>query len=296
MRLIAVLCWIILSNIAFATTTLKISTLYPSGTDAVSSLRAVAELIERQTQGAVELKVYPGGVMGDDKTVLRKMKIGQLHGALVSGTGLDLINADLKDLSQPFQFDSLDQVYQARKTLDGEFKERLSEDKWAGFGPLDGGFSYLMSKQPVQDMDAVRDAKLWLPNTSDIQALSKQMNVNYLVMNIGDVLTGLDTGAIDTLISPPSAAIALNWHSRFNYYTETPVIYTWGMLVFPERALSKLSTEHRVIVDNALDDWATQLDERMRVGNVKAKQAITQLLDAQPFSREDITSLRLSQM
>lgn len=296
MRLIAVLCWVTLSNIAFATTTLKISTLYPSGTDAVTSLRAVAELIETQTQGAVTLKVYPGGVMGDDKTVLRKMKIGQLQGALVSGTGLDLINSDLKDLSQPFQFDSLDQVYQARKTIDGDFIKRLQADNWVGFGPLDGGFSYLMSKQPLQDMDAVRGAKLWLPNTSDIQALSKQMNVNYLVMNIGDVLTGLDTGAIDTLISPPSAAIALNWHSRFNYFTETPVIYTWGMLVFPQRALNKLTDEQRVIVDNALNDWSVQLDERMRAGNIKAKQAITQLLDAQPFSREDIADLRLSQM
>jgi TRAP-type C4-dicarboxylate transport system substrate-binding protein len=296
MRLIAVLCWVTLSNIAFATTTLKISTLYPSGTDAVTSLRAVAELIETQTQGAVTLKVYPGGVMGDDKTVLRKMKIGQLQGALVSGTGLDLINSDLKDLSQPFQFDSLDQVYQARKTIDGDFIKRLQADNWVGFGPLDGGFSYLMSKQPLQDMDAVRGAKLWLPNTSDIQALSKQMNVNYLVMNIGDVLTGLDTGAIDTLISPPSAAIALNWHSRFNYFTETPVIYTWGMLVFPQRALNKLTDEQRVIVDNALNDWSVQLDERMRAGNLKAKQAITQLLDAQPFSREDIADLRLSQM
>lgn len=291
-----VLCFLLLLPFsAVAKTTLKLSTLYPPGTDAVSSLQKVAADVKAATGGEVEIKVYPGGVMGDDKTVLRKIRVGQLNGALISGTGLDLITPNLKDLSKPFQFDEISEVYALRETKDTELRARLAELDWRGYGPLDGGFSYLMSKQKIPNMTAVRNSKLWLPNTSDIQQMAKELDVNYLVMNIGDVLTGLDTGAIDTLISPPAAAITLNWHSRFTYFTDTPVMYTWGMLVIPERSMSRIPDEFREVVDTALTEWSKALDQRNRMGNEKALAALNQLLEAQSFSRDDIQQLRLSQ-
>lgn len=294
-RLFVVCLLSILPVFAMAKTTLKLSTLYPPGTDAVTSLQRVAAEIKTATDGEVEIKVYPGGVMGDDKTVLRKIRVGQLNGALISGTGLDLITPDLKDLSKPFQFDDISEVYALRETKDAELRSRLEGLDWQGYGPLDGGFSYLMSKQQITDMTAVRSAKLWLPNTSDIQEMARALDVNYLVMNIGDVLTGLDTGAIDTLISPPAAAITLNWHSRFNYFTTTPVMYTWGMLVIPERSLNRIPDNYRSIVDTALTEWAQGLDARNRQGNARALDALNQLLEAQSFNRDDIQQLRLSQ-
>ncbi len=295
MRLVVALMIILASSMTMAETVLKISTLYPPGTEAVTTLKALGKELSAQTNGEVSLKVYPGGVMGDDSTVIRKIRIGQLHGALVSGTALDMLTKDLKDLSQPFQFNTLDDVYEQRLVHDGVFRDRLSEKGWASFGPLDGGFSYLMSKQPIEDMAALRAAKLWLPNTSDIQQLSKQMNVNYLVMGIGDVLTGLDTGAIDTLVSPPSAALALNWHSRFEYFTDTPVIYTFGMLILPEKVLKRVPSEHQAQVRSLLTKWSDELDQSMRLSNARAFVALQQLLKSKPFSLQDIQAMRLSQ-
>ena len=62
-------------------TTLKIATLSPEGTAWMKMLRQAASNIEQRTNGSVKLKIYPGGVMGDDKAVLRKLRVGQLHGA-----------------------------------------------------------------------------------------------------------------------------------------------------------------------------------------------------------------------
>jgi len=243
----------------------------------------------------LRLKVYPGGVMGDDNTVMRKIRIGQLQGALVSASTLEALNLKVGELSRPFQYDTLEQVYSDRAELDNLFRERLQEQGWQGFGPLDGGFSYLMSKQPIDSMAALRNAKLWLPNTASIQQMTRELDVNYLVMNIGDVLTGLDTGAIDTLIAPPSAALTLNWHSRFSYFTQTPVIYTWGMLVLPEKVSAKLSEQHQQLLRTSLTNWASQLDANLRGSNQNALEAIATLLESQPFEVSDIKQLRLSQ-
>ena len=51
-------------------------------------LRQAASNIEQRTDGSVNLKIYPGGVMGDDKAVLRKLRVGQLHGAALTSGGV----------------------------------------------------------------------------------------------------------------------------------------------------------------------------------------------------------------
>ncbi len=296
MRVIFLSCILVLCSVVVeAQTVLKISTLYPPGSAAVTSLQQIALELKQNTNNEVLIKVYPGGVMGDDSTVLRKLRIGQLQGALVSSSTLELIDADVKALSQPFSYDEIAQVYDRRESYDHEILAELSRLGWAGFGPLDGGFSYLMSKNKVTDMDGVRSSKLWLPNTRDIQKMSESLDIDYLVMNIGDVLTGLDTGAINTLVSPPSAALALNWHSRFNYFSDTPVLYTWGILIFPEKSLAKLSDKNRKLVDDALTQWSEELDQNLRASNENALVVIRQLMTAITFSADELNSLRVSQ-
>lgn len=272
---------------------LKIATLYPPGSEAVASLEAASERIDAATDGRVSLKLYPGGVMGDDSTVLRKLRIGQLDGALVSSGTLELIDVAYSDLSQPFQFDSLEAVHAARETFDATLKRRLRDKGWYGFGPLDGGFSYVMSTQPVRSLDALRERKLWLPNTEEVRTLSRRMGVDYTVLGIGDVLPALDTGAIDTLIAPPSAALTLGWHSRLDTVTDQPVIYTWGILILPRRTLDRLPEDDRGTTIAELNQWAEDLDTRLRQSNREAKAALTALLEEVSILSASLAEIRL---
>lgn len=272
--------------------TLKISTLYPPGSAPVQSLTALSAKLENATGGALALKVYPGGVMGDDATVMRKLRIGQLQGALVSSSTLDALEVDMNDLSQPFQYDSLSEVHQARERFDATMRERLADRGWFGYGPLDGGFSYVMSQQPVADLNGLRASKLWLPNTDAIRTLSQQIRVDYQVMGIADVLPALETGAVNTLIAPPSAALTLNWHSRVRYLTDQPVVYTWGMLVLPQRSLERLPDDQQAAAHQLLTQWASQLDAHMRDSNLEADQAVRHLLTEVSIAPPSLRSIR----
>lgn len=272
--------------------TLKISTLYPPGSAPVRSLTELSDELENATDGALALKVYPGGVMGDDATVLRKMRIGQLQGALVSSSTLEALNVEMSDLSQPFQFDNLGQVHRARASFDETMRGRLADRGWHGFGPLDGGFSYVMSQQPVADLAGLRASKLWLPNTDAIRELSQQIRVDFQVLGIADVLPALETGALNTLVAPPSAALTLNWHSRVGYLTDQPVVYTWGMLVLPERSLARLPEEHRTAAHRILTRWASELDSQMRDSNQAADQALRQQLTEVSIAPTTLMTIR----
>lgn len=271
---------------------LKIATQYPPGSLAVTSLNALSDELAEATEGELSLKLYPSGVMGNDETVLRKIRVGQLHGALVSSSTLTRLNIPAEGISQPFQFDSLAAVDSARADFDPAIRARLADHGWRGFGPLDGGFAYLMSQQPVGGVNALQSSKLWLPDTPSVRDLSRSVDIDFAVLGVGDVLAALETGAVDALIAPPAAALTLNWHSRLDYLTDQPVVYTWGMLVLPERALARLSDDQRAQVESRLSAWAGELDARMRESNASARSALLSLLTPVAFAPAELNDLR----
>ena len=98
--------------------TIKIGTLSPAGSSWMNMMEAGAAEVEKATQGRVNFKFYPGGVMGDENTMLRKIRIGQLQGgAFTSGTMLEAY-PDLRIYGLPMRFRSYEEVDFARQQLD----------------------------------------------------------------------------------------------------------------------------------------------------------------------------------
>ena len=85
---------------------LKIATLSPEGSVWMQKMREGAEELARKTDSRVKIKYYPGGVMGDDKAVLRKIRIGQLHGGAVISGSLSKFYPDNQIYSLPLKFKS----------------------------------------------------------------------------------------------------------------------------------------------------------------------------------------------
>ena len=93
-------------------------------------LRQAAGNIKQRTDGAVQFKIYPGGVMGDDKAVLRKLRIGQLHGAALTSGGVMQPYQDIVLYNLPLTFRSAEEVDYVRERMDsqvhGGFGEQIS--------------------------------------------------------------------------------------------------------------------------------------------------------------------------
>ena len=97
---------------------IKIATISPDGTLWMQEMRAGASEIKKRTQGRVVIKFYPGGVMGSDSNVLRKIRIGQLQGGAVTTGGLSGIDPDVDIYGLPYLFSSLEQVDFVRQRMD----------------------------------------------------------------------------------------------------------------------------------------------------------------------------------
>src|SRR6185436_20254997 len=88
---------------------IKLATVAPDGSRWMQQMRAGAEEVNARTAGRVTLKFYPGGVMGNDAQVLRKIRIGQLQGGAFTAGGLAERYNALNLYGIPLLFRSLDE-------------------------------------------------------------------------------------------------------------------------------------------------------------------------------------------
>jgi TRAP-type C4-dicarboxylate transport system substrate-binding protein len=273
--LFTVLTILLLSSSIADARVFKIATLSPDGTFWMQEMRAGADEIKKKSQGRVEFKFYPGGVMGSDESVLRKIRIGQLQGGAVTAGSMTAIAPDIAIYELPYLFESLAQVDYVRAKMDMDLIASLENKGFVSFGMAEGGFSYMMSDEPLQTVAQVSNKKVWLPSNHEVgEAVFSSADISPVPLPLSDVLTGLQTGLIDTIITSPIAAIALQWHTKISYVMDEPLTYFSALLVIDKKAFNKLSENDRQLVRDVMGKAFIRINEQNRKDNVGAKQAL----------------------
>ena len=255
--------------------TFKIATLAPAGTTWMKLMRQGAKSIGEKTDGRVKLKFYPGGVMGNDQSVHRKIKVGQLHGGAFTSGGLEHIYPGIQALSLPMVFNSIDEVDYVRSKMDAFLKQNMELGGFVLLGIANGGFARIMSQQPLTDLEAIRSSKVWIPEGDNVVLETyKSLGISPISLSIADVFTGLQTGLIETVAITSTAAIAFQWHSSTAYLTDIPVIFLTGLLGIQKKSFDKISAGDQIIVKQEIDHVFKQMDRLNRSDNEKATEAL----------------------
>jgi TRAP-type C4-dicarboxylate transport system substrate-binding protein len=255
--------------------TIKIATISPEGTYWMKQMRAGAAEIKKKTEGRVKFKFYPGGVMGNDDSVLRKMHIGQLHGGAITIGSLSQSTPDTSIYGLPFLFSSIEDAEQIRKTSDPMLNKKMEESGYICLGIAQGGFTYLMSKQQINSLEDLKNQKSWVPEKSDVGlSVYSYIGVTPISLPLSDVLTGLQTGLINTIITSPIGALALQWHTHVEYVVDLPLNYLAAMMVIDKKVFDSLSEDDQAIVREVMGKVYKRIDEQNKVDNVAARQAL----------------------
>ena len=258
-----------------AATTIKIATVAPDGTAWMRELRAAAESIKTKTVDRVEIKFYPGGVMGDESAVMRKMKIGQLQGGAFTGGEISAVVKDAQIYSLPFLFKTQDEIDKVRADLDPLLKKSFEQAGYEALGITGGGFAYLMSVKQIKNKDDLKAAKVWVPQGDHVaEAGFKAGGVTPIPLPLADVYTSLQTGLIDTAASTPSGAIAFQWHTKIKYMVDLPLTYVVGIIVVDKKVFDGLSAEDQKTVSDEFGNASQRLDKANRDDNTQARDAL----------------------
>lgn len=250
---------------------IKLATLAPEGSPWIQVLKAAADEAQQKTGNAVQFKIYPGGVMGDERDMVRKMHIGQLQAAMLSSASLASMYPEIDVLQTPFLFDSYPETdFVVGKMQDG-FKSGLEKNGYVALGWSEAGFVYLMSTVPVETLELLRKAKVWIWNDSPMsKAIFEEAGVIGVPLSITDVLVGLQTGLVEVVYVPPSVAVALQWFTRIKYITDAPLNYMLGGLVAKKEAFDKIDPQHQSVVKEVFQRHMARLKEIIRAENQEA--------------------------
>ena len=253
----------------------KIGSLAPEGSVWILQFQEFAKEVEEKTGGEVGFRVYAGGIMGDDQTMYRKMRIGQLQGGGFTMAGIAQIVPDFRIMSLPFLFTSYQEVDAVTSGLLPQFRQRFAEQGMELIAMTEVGFIYTMSTRPIVTIDDLRQATCWTPAGDPVSSTYlAQLGITPVQLAIPDVLSSLQTGLVNTVFNSLYGSIVLQWFTKARYINDLPFGYAYGALLLDHKALAKLPQEHAAIIRAAADTYFPPLITKTRQSNEESKEIL----------------------
>lgn len=189
---------------------IKMATLAPEGSSWMKTFNTLNTEVMKKTENKVQFRIYPGGVLGDEMDMLRKLKIGQIQGVALTSGGLSTLFKEMDVLQVPFLFQTYEEVDTVLKKMDSFFRKGFEDNGYVFLGWSEAGFIYLMSTLPISSVADLKKAKVWIWEESPMsKAIFDEAGVKAIPLTVPDVLVGLQTGLVDVVYAPPARAISL---------------------------------------------------------------------------------------
>ncbi len=255
--------------------TLKIATVTPVGSQWMKDMRAGAQAIKERTDGRVVIKIYGGGVKGDDTKVLGQIRIRQLQGGAFTPSALSSQYSDLNLYGMPLVFDSEDEAAYVRSRMDERLERGLEDAGFVNFGFATSGFANIMSSTPVKSLADLKGKRVWVPEGDSISYKSMEaLSLSPVTLPLTDVLTGLQTGLIDIVAIPPIVALIMQWHTKVKYVTRVPLVYTYGFMAIDKKTFDKIDDADQAIVRSVMTATYKKFNKANLIDNEGAFDAL----------------------
>lgn len=250
------------ASTAVSARTIKLGTLAPEGSIWHEIIRDMAESWKMAPGADIGIRIYPGGVAGDEADMIRKMRIGQLHAAALTGAGLAMIAPEIRALQMPMMFRSDAELDYVRQRL-GPRLEDILEAK--GFKLLtwgDAGWVHFFAQRPVIYPDDLKPLRLftWAGETATLEAW-KKWGFRPVPLAATDIHTALQSGLINAFQTTPIAALSFQWFGLAKHMTNLKWAPLVGAVVISTRSWRAIPDQAKTHLLRAAHDAGTRLKQ-----------------------------------
>lgn len=255
---------------------IKLAVLVPEGTTWGNTLKKLSKEVETATGGEVNMKVYYGGVSGDEPDVLRKVRIGQLQGGIFTGKILGEIYGDVRVMELPFTFYN-DQAKASKvlTKLTPQFNQGLKAKGFVNLGFYEIGHVYVVSTKKAANLNELKGMKIWSWEGDPlVGALLESLQLVSVPLALPDVLSSLSTGIINAAYAPPLAILALQWHTKIKYLVDFPSGFSIGALLVSEKSWAKVKPDHQKKILEISQKYVKEANEKSVAESEAARQQL----------------------
>jgi TRAP-type C4-dicarboxylate transport system substrate-binding protein len=260
---------------ASAQVTIKLGTLAPQGSTWHELLKDMAQRWEQASNGQVKLRIYAGGAQGSEGDMVRKMAIGQLQAASITGVGMHDIVPEPQALSIPFLYDDQNQVECALQKLRPQLEQALAKRglvalQWSQIGAID-----LFCTKPFASPAAAHDAKVWAwegdPKSVDAY---RAAGFHPVVLSSSDIVPSLQTGMIECVPNVPLYVLTARLFEKANFMMDAPWSHMVGATLVRKDTWEKIAPDLRAKLLAAAAELGKKVDDEVKRLNTDAIAAM----------------------
>ncbi len=251
------------------------------------------ELVEQRSQGALTVNIFPNAKLGDERTLLERMKMGIVDAGIITSGPIINFVPSFGVIDLPFLFRDPKHAY---KVLDGSIGQKLMADLesqgWKGLAFGERGFRNLTnSKHAVNTPADIKGLKIRVMQNPVYVDSFKALGANAVPMAWTEVLTALQQGTVDGQENPLNVIMAFKLYETQKYLSITRHAYAPAPIIMSMSTWKKLTPAQQEMVRKAAQeaaDFERAWDNRMEAGwlkELKAKGMVVSTPDLRPFRK-----------
>ncbi len=236
---------------------LKIGTLAPPGTPwLVIPETMLIPKIAKLSDGKVVLKIFGGGVMGEDTDILRKMDIGQLEGCGCTALGVLAASPETSAFLIPGLFKNYDEVNYITAKFREQFDKYFEKRGYILAGMIDTGFFNIYSVNKITGLADLRKQRFLTWFGIIETTLYNELGINPTPVAVPEVVAALSTGLADACLAPSAWMLGMQAYQYVNFYVRQPILYSPAAIIISAQVKDRFKKQFEVserLADNIVE-------------------------------------------
>jgi TRAP-type C4-dicarboxylate transport system substrate-binding protein len=262
---------------AGAAHTIRFATIAPRTSTWGKVLEAWQKAVEDKTQGQIQLTIYYNEVQGDERTVVSKMRTGQLDGAALSAIGLSHVFHDVMVLQMPGITNSWPLAELVRAMLHEPIEQGFRAQGFELLSWGDIGLVYQFSKGvEVRSPTDLRGKRPMVFRNEPMAPLFFSLigQIVPVPLDLAEVLPALQAGTVNVIGAPPLAAEQLQWVPYLDHINDQPIVAAIGATLMKQEKLEALPADTRTLFRDMQSRAARVQSDRIRQLDLEARDRL----------------------
>jgi len=253
----------------------RMATLVPDGSSWHQILKETAEKWKTLSGGRVIVRLFPGGVAGDDPDVVRKMRLGTLNAGVLTAVGVGEIDRSCYALGIPLAYDSYEEVYYVLEKMRPKLEAGLEAKGFVVLNWADGGWVHFFTQKPVAVPDDLKPLKLfsWAGDPQSVEVW-RSAGFNPIPLPSTEIATALQTGLVQALGSPPQIAVISQYFNHAKNMTALRWQLLLGATLVAKPTWEKIPADVRPALLEATREAGARLQAEIRQSEEKDIEAM----------------------
>jgi len=226
--------------------TIKIGTIAPERSPWGKALQELSRDWMRISDGKVQLKIYPGGIAGNEDDMIRKVRMGILGGAALSNRGLKKIYSDIYILTIPFAIRSNRELSQVLDRLKPRFEAGIEKNGFKVVIWSTSGWVNFFSKKPILSPESIRPYRISFATGEPLLTQAwKKSGFQVIPNDLKDLMMALQSGMVDVFYLPPILAASGQYFAQAPYMCDLRVAPLLGAIVVSDRIWKQIPDSYK---------------------------------------------------